>query len=164
MKRIILPEMPHHVVQRGLNGRQTFFSDEDYSVYLQFMAESCRRYNVEVLAYCLMPDHVHMIAVPGEERSFAYCFRVGHGRYTQYMNKRIGRKGQFWQGRYSAHLLDENYLLACARYIEINPVKREYVEFPDEWRWSSAPAHIHGKSDELVSVTPLFYINNLRTL
>lgn len=155
MKRIVMPGLPHHVIQRGLEGRQTFLSEKDYAVYLGIMVECCYRHGVEIWAYCLMPDHVHLIAVPKEKNSLAICLRAAHGQYTRYINRRTGNSGQFWQGRYASHLLDEHYLLACANYIEINPVKREYVEQPEDWPWSSARAHITGRDDSLVLVKPL---------
>lgn len=155
MKRIIVPNLPHHIVQRGLNGQQTFLSDEDYAVYLEIMSQCCCQYGVEVLAYTLMPDHVHLIAVPQERNSLSNCLRVAHGRYSKYINRRTGNKGAFWQGRYSSHLLDETYVLTCARYIEINALKREYVNKPELWRWCSAQAHIDGCDDVLVRVQSL---------
>ncbi len=155
MKRITVPGLPHHVIQRGLQGRQTFLNENDYSVYLKIMAECCLRYDVEIWTYCLMPDHIHLIAIPKEKKSLSNCLRVAHGRYTRYINRRTGSNGQFWQGRYASHLLDEQYLIACARYIEINPVKREYVDQPEDWPWSSAQAHITGSNDSLVLVKPL---------
>ncbi len=127
-------------------------TDNDYVAYLEIIAECSRRHGVEIWAYCLMPDHVHLIAVPEEKNSLSNCLRAAHGRYTKYINRRTGSSGQFWQGRYSSHLLDEEYLIACARYIEINPVKREYVDQPEDWPWSSAKAHIMKKDDPLVKV------------
>ncbi len=150
MKRIIIPKLPHHVVQRGLDGRQTFFNEKDYLFYITILTDYCRRYEVKILSYCLMPDHVHLIAVPNEKQSLSRCLRIVHSRYTQYINSRTCSKGQFWQGRYSSHVMDEGNLLVCARYIEINPVKREYVKQPEDWRWSSSRAHISGKNDLLV--------------
>ncbi|MFH2046784.1 MAG: transposase [Pseudomonadota bacterium] len=155
MKRITVPGLPHHVIQRGLHGRQTFLNENDYAVYIEIMVDCCRKHGVEIWAYCLMPDHVHLIAVPMEKRSLSSCLRSAHGRYTRYINRRTGKSGQFWQGRYSSHLLDEKYLIACTRYIEINPVKREYVDQPEDWPWSSARAHIAGTDDSLVLVKPL---------
>lgn len=130
-------------------------SNNDYAAYLEIMAECCCRHGVEVWAYCLMPDHVHLIAVPREKNSLSSCLRAAHGRYTRYINRQTGSSGQFWQGRYSSHLLDEQYLIACARYIEINPVKREYVVQPEDWPWSSAKAHTTKSDDLLVKAGPL---------
>ncbi len=155
MKRITIPGLPHHVVQRGLQGRQTFLNHDDYAVYLEIITECCLRHGVDVWAYCLMPDHVHLIAVPGEKNALTKCLRAAHGRYTRYINLRTGSRGQFWQGRYASHLLDEKHLIACARYIEINPVKRDYVDEPEDWQWSSAKAHIMKNDDPLVQTGPL---------
>ena len=155
MKRIIITNLPHHIIQRGLNGRQTFLIDDDYVVYLKIMAQCCRQYQIEILAYSLMPDHVHLIAIPKEQNSLSKCLRVAHGRYSKYINRRTGCTGQFWQGCYSSHFLDQHYLLTCARYIEINALKREYVDQPEQWRWCSAQAHINGCDDDLVRVQPL---------
>ncbi len=155
MKRITVPGLPHHVIQRGLQGRQTFLSENDYAVYLEIMAQSCHRHGVEIWTYCLMPDHVHLISIPREKNSLSNCLRSAHSRYASYINRRTGSNGQFWQGRYASHPLDEHYLIACARYIEINPVKREYVDQPEDWLWSSARAHVTGSDDSLVLVKPL---------
>lgn len=155
MKRMTLSNLPHHIVQRGLNGRQTFLIEDDYAMYLEIMAQCCCTYQVGILAYTLMPDHVHLIAIPQGINSLSNCLRVAHGRYSKYINQRTGRTGQFWQGRYSSHLLDEHYLLTCARYIEINALKREYVETPEQWHWCSAQAHIDGCDDGVVRVQPL---------
>jgi len=155
MKRITIAGLPHHVIQRGLQGRQTFLINNDYVAYLEIMSECSRRHGVEVWAYCLMPDHVHLIVVPREKNSLSICLRAAHGRYTRYINRQTGSSGQFWQGRYSSHLLDGQYLIACARYIEINPVKREYVDHPEDWPWSSAHAHIMKSDDTLVHAKPL---------
>lgn len=155
MKRTIIPGLPHHAIQRGLHGRKTFFTNEDYRVYLEIMSDCTRRHGLEIWSYCLMPDHVHFIAIPKEETSLSNCFRAAHSRYTKYIHSRTGSSGQFWQGRYASHLLDEQYLIACARYIEINPVKREYVAQPEDWKWSSARAHIMKSDDSLVHAKAL---------
>jgi REP-associated tyrosine transposase len=155
MKRTTIPGLPHHVIQRGLHSRKTFLSNQDYRVYLEIMSDCIRRHGVEIWAYCLMPDHVHLIAIPQEKNSLSNCLRAAHGRYTKYINQRTGNSGQFWQGRYASHLLDEQYLIACTRYIEINPVKRDYVAQPDDWKWSSAMAHTLQNDDSLVQVKPL---------
>lgn len=155
MKRITRVGLPHHVIQRGLDGRRTFLSDEDYVVYLGILSECIRRHGLDIWAYCLMPDHVHLIAIPKDTKSLPNCMRGVHGRYTRYINRRTDTSGQFWQGRFASHLLDEEYLVTCARYIEINPVKRNYVNTPGDWRWSSAGAHISKNDDSLIKVQPL---------
>ncbi len=155
MTKATIPGLPHHGIQRGLHGRKTFLINQDYAVYLEIMSECTLRHGVEIWSYCLMPDHIHLIAIPKEKKSLANCFRAAHGRYTKYINRRTGNRGQFWRGRYASHLLDEQYLIACARYIEINPVKRDYVAQPEDWNWSSARAHIMKNDDSLVYAKPL---------
>jgi len=155
MKRITQTGCPHHVIQRGLEGRQTFLCHDDYAVYFEIITEASLRHGVDVWAYCLMPDHVHLIALPKENGGLSRCLKAAHGRYTKYINQRTGGKGQFWQGRYASHILGEDYLIACARYIEINPVKRAYVDHPEDWQWSSAKAHIRKQDDLLVRTRPL---------
>jgi len=154
-RRTVLSGYPHHIIQRGDNGRQIFFGKEDYLTYIEFMADSCLSYDIEIWTYCLMPDHSHLIAVPKEKDSLSAALRKAHSRYTKYINKRKGLSGRFWKGRFASHVMDEHYLIACARYIEINPVKRDYVKSAEQWKWSSAVAHINGKDDGLVKVKPL---------
>lgn len=136
--RVIAPGMPHHITQRGNRRQQTFFSDDDYHAYISLMAEWCDKYGVDIWSYCLMPNHVHLIAVPGEKDSLTKAIGEAHRRYTRRINFREGWRGHLWQGRFASYLLDEPYLLACARYIEMNPVRAGLVENPMDWRWSSA--------------------------
>lgn len=122
---------------------------------MKIITETTQQFNIAIWAYCLMPDHVHLIAVPDKKESLSIWMRSAHTRYARYINRKTNQKGQFWQGRYASHILDETYLIACTRYIEINPVKRAYVVTPEEWPWSSARAHITGNDDELVQTGPL---------
>ncbi|MDY0399036.1 MAG: transposase [Desulfuromonas thiophila] len=153
--RIIAPGLPHHVTQRGNRRQQTFFCDEDYLVYLDLMAQWCRHYNVAVWAWCLMPNHVHLIAVPQALEGLSRAVGEAHRRYTRHVNFRENWRGHLWQGRFASFPMDEQYLLATARYIEMNPVAAGLAAQPEEYRWSSARAHLAGKDDELVSVAPL---------
>ena len=153
--RVVAPEMPHHITQRGNRRQQTFFSDEDYQAYIELMAEWCGKHRVEIWAYCLMPNHIHLIAVPPAHESLMLAIGEAHRRYTRRINFSKGWRGHLWQGRFGSYILDEVYLLACARYIEMNPVRAKLVETPIKWRWSSAAAHIRNKDDQLVKVGPL---------
>ena len=146
---------PHHITQRGNRRQQTFFFADDYSAYIDLMAEWCGRHKVEVWAYCLMPNHVHMIAVPCSEAALRLAIGEAHRRYTRRVNFREGWRGHLWQGRFSFFVMDENYLLVATRYVEHNPVKAGLVTRPEDWQWSSALAHIAGQDDRLVKVTPL---------
>jgi len=136
--------MPHHVTQRGNRRQETFFSEADYQAYLELMAEWCQKRQVEIWAYCLMPNHVHLIAVPGTKEGLQLAIGEAHRRYSRLINFRQGWRGHLWQGRFSSFILDEAYLLACARYVERNSVRAGLVEKPEQWRWSSAAAHMSG--------------------
>ena len=153
--RVVVPGIPHHVTQRGVRRMETFFDDEDYDVYLRLMREWCDASGIEVWAYCLMPNHVHLVAVPESKESLARGIGEAHRRYTRHINFKKGWKGYLWQGRFASFPMDEDYLLATCRYVELNPVRAKLCERPEEYRWSSAKAHLLGKDDELVKVKPM---------
>ena len=153
--RVIAPGIPHHITQRGNRRQKTFFLDDDYRMYLNLMAEWCKRHKVEVWAYCLMPNHVHLLAVPESEDGLRRAIGEAHRRYTRHVNFREGWKGHLWQGRFNSFPMEESYFIAAARYVELNPVRARIVSKPDEYRWSSATAHLAGKDDQLVNVAPL---------
>ena len=156
--RVIVPGLPHHVTQRGNRRQQTFFCDDDYQAYLELMAEWCGKYQVQIWAYCLMPNHVHLIAVPETEEGLARAIGEAHRRYTRRINFREKWRGHLWQERFASFPMDERYLLAAARYVEMNPVAADKVALPGEYRWSSAAAHLAGNDDQLVKVKPLLDI------
>ena len=137
---------------------QTFFSDDDYQEYITLMANSCQRYKVDVWAYCLMPNHVHLIAVPMETDSLRHAMGEAHLRYTRYVNFREGWRGHLWQERFASYPMSENHLLAAVRHVELNPVRAGLVENPWSYKSSSAGAHVRGYDDELVRVGPLLEI------
>lgn len=155
MARVIAVGMPHHITQRGNRRQQTFFSKEDYTAYIELMAEWCVRHAVDIWAYCLMPNHIHLIAVPSNSEGLRLAIGEAHRRYTLRINFRKGWKGYLWQGRFSSFVMDERYVLACVRYVENNPVRARLVKQPEQWHWSSAAAHIAGENDRLVNVAPM---------
>jgi putative transposase len=155
LARVVIPGMPHHVTQRGNRRQQTFFHDHDYAAYLELLAEWCAKEGVEIWAYCLMPNHIHLIAVPNCEQSLRRAIGEAHRRYTRRINFRQKWRGYLWQGRFGSFVMDEPYLLAAARYVELNPVRALLAASADEWRWSSARAHLLGCDDRLVKVAPL---------
>lgn len=158
--RAVAPGVPHHVTQRGNRRQQAFFNDEDYQSYLNLMSEWCARFRVEVWAYCLMPNHVHLIAVPETKDGLNLAIGEAHRRYTRRINFREDWRGHLWQGRFSSFIMEDQYLLACTRYVELNPVRAGLVKNPEDWRWSSAAAHIAGQEDTLVKTDPLLQIVN----
>ena len=144
---------------------ETFFSAADYKEYLQLMARWCDRCNVQVWSYCLMPNHVHLIAVPATEDSLHKAIGEAHRRYTRYINFQKDWKGHLWQGRFASYPMDERHLLAVTRYIILNPVKAGLAHKPEEYPWSSARAHLLGKDDILVKIGPLSsMVNNWHDL
>ena len=153
--RVVVPGCPHHVTQRGNRRQETFFTKDDYRTYLELMGEWCGECGVEIWAYCLMPNHVHLIAVPSEAEGLARAIGEAHRRYTRYVNFREGWRGHLWQGRFGSFAMDEEHLLAAARYIELNPVRARIVRKPHRYPYSSARAHLEGRADPLLSNSPL---------
>lgn len=153
--RVIAPGIPHHVTQRGNRRQQTFFCDDDYRKYLALMAEWTGKHEVEIWTWCLMPNHVHLIAVPSTPESLARAIGEAHRRYTRRINLRENWRGHLWQERFASFPLDENHLIASARYIEMNPVASDLVAHPWEYPWSSAKAHLAGQGDQLLKGSPL---------
>ena len=153
--RVVAPGYPHHITQRGNRRQATFFREEDYRLYKQLMAEWCSFHGIAVWAYCLMPNHVHLIVVPQTEDSLRLAIGEAHRRYTCHINFRENWRGHLWQGRFSSYVMDEKYLLAAARYVELNPVRARLVADPAEYPWSSARAHLTGAGDGLATAEPL---------
>ena len=155
LARVVIPSIPHHVTQRGNRRQQTFLCDEDYQAYLDLMAHWCDECGVDVWAYCLMPNHVHLIAAPAVEAALCRAIGEAHRRYTRRVNFREGWRGHLWQGRFASYPMDEAHLYAATRYVELNPMRAKLVSEPTEYRWSSARAHVEGRDDALVKVKPL---------
>jgi len=152
---VVVPNFPHHVTQRGNRRQQTFFSDEDYGEYLDLMATSCARCTTEVWAYCLMPNHVHLVMVPRQSDGLRCTVGETHRRYTRRVNFREGWRGHLWQERFHSFVMDERYLLGAVRYVESNPVRAGLCAQAADWPWSSARAHLRGEDDQLVRVAPM---------
>ena len=155
MARVVVPNFPHHVTQRGNRRQQTFFCADDYRAYLSLLAAAVEHAGVAVWAYCLMPNHVHLVVVPQQENSLRALFAEAHRRYTRHINFREGWRGHLWHERFHSFVLDEQYLLATVRYVELNPVRARLCTTAQEWPWSSAAAHLHGEDDLLVAVAPM---------
>jgi len=153
--RLVIPGHPHHVTQRGNRREPVFFQDEDYAAYLYLLREWADRAGTQVWAYCLMPNHVHLILVPSQEDGLRATLGEAHRRYTRMINFREGWRGHLWQERFHSFVMDETHLLHCARYVALNPVAAGMVARPEDWPWSSAQAHAKGKSDGVVRVEPL---------
>jgi putative transposase len=155
MPRLVVPNYPHHVTQRGNRRQQTFFVENDYRTYLAFIAESMAEVDAAIWAYCLMPNHVHFVIVPTDEDALAGLFSNAHRRYTRHINHRHDWRGHLWQERFHSVVMDEQHLIATVRYVELNPVRAGLCANPSDWRWSRVHAHLRGRDDEGVAVDPM---------
>jgi putative transposase len=129
----------------------TFFLEEDYATYVGLMKEWCEKWSVDVLAWCLMPNHVHLILVPKLEEGLARAVGEAHRRYTRAVNFREKWRGHLWQGRFSSCVMDEPHTWMAIRYVELNPVRAGMVQEAKEYRWSSARGHEARTDDALVT-------------
>ena len=149
--RQVLPGIPHHVTQRGNRRQPTFFSDADYALYLGLLRYWCSRSDTAIWAWCLMPNHVHLVLVPSRADGLRSALAPAHRRYTWEVNQREGWRGHLWQSRFASFAMDEAHLHACLRYVELNPVRAGLVERPEDWRWSSARAHLGLEGEALAA-------------
>ena len=149
--RLNLAGMPLHLVQRGNNRSACFFTDEDYRFYLHWLSLYAHQYGCAIHAYVLMTNHVHLLLTPTKADAPAKLMQSLGRRYVQYINKFYKRSGTLWEGRYKASVVNaDEYLLACYRYIELNPVRAGMVEHPREYVWSSNAANAAGQSNPLL--------------
>ncbi|HWR90025.1 MAG TPA: transposase [Dissulfurispiraceae bacterium] len=149
--RAVAVGYPHHITQRGNYRQRVFDSDDDFLRYLDWLTLYSRKYSLSIWAYCLMNNHVHFIAVPHEDDALAKTFNTLHMRYSQHINMKQDQRGHLWQGRFYSCVLDERHLYAAVRYVENNPVKAGIVLKADQYRWSSAGAHVKGHADTVLS-------------
>ena len=150
-----MPGAPHHVLQRGNPGQRIFATDQDYKEYLQLVAEGCATAKVKILAYCLLPKQVQLILVPSSAKALRQALGEAHRRYTRAVNIRRSRDGGLFRGRFASFPMDQASLSLCARYVETAPIRGKAAARAKDWRWSSASAHLKGKSDGLIDVKPL---------
>lgn len=152
LPRLVVAGAPLHLIQRGNNRSATFFSAEDYGRYGAVLFEASQRYGCAIHAYVLMTNHVHLLLTPRDSRGPARMMQAVGRTYVRYFNERYERTGTLWEGRYRSTIVDsEGYLLACARYIELNPVRARMVEDPSQYYWSSHRHNAYGQPDPLVT-------------
>lgn len=149
--RVVFAGLPHHVTQRGNRREEVFFRDSDRVTYLDWLREYCLASRVEVLAYCLMSNHVHLVLVPETNDGLEKVLRPLHMRYAQRVNRLRLTSGHLWQGRYFSSVLDESYLWAAIGYVERNPVRAGMAHAAQDYRWSSARAHCRVRPDALLT-------------
>ena len=155
LARVVVPDHPHHVTQRGNGRARTFFGDDDYALYRDLLAEHCRAAGVAIWAWCLMPNHVHLILVPSDADGLRRALAPVHRRYAGIIHARRRRTGHFWQGRFGAVVLDEAHLAAALAYVALNPVRARLVARARDWRWASTRAHLSGRDDGITTLAEI---------
>lgn len=149
--RYFIPGIPQHVIQRGVDRQAVFFETGDYQLYLDSLCEAARRYECQIHAYVLMTNHVHLLVTPGDKRTIPLVMQAMGRSYVQRLNKKYDRTGTLWQGRYKASLVqDDVYMLACYKYIELNPVRAGLVSMPGDYPHSSYAHNANGDKNELL--------------
>ena len=140
--RVVIPQCPHHITQRGNNRRDVFFNDGDRETYLRLLRTYSSEYAVDILGYCLMTNHIHVVAAPSTETGLAKAFGLAHNDYSRWLNIRRGESGHVWQNRFFSCPVESRYLWAVLAYVERNPVRAGLAGKSDDWRWSSARDHL----------------------
>lgn len=156
--RLVIPGYAHHVLQRGVSGQLLFCDDEDHAAFLVWLREASRRFGVAIHAYALMPQAVQLLATPGDTEGLGRMMQWIGRHYVPYFNRKHGRAGTLWSGRYKATVLDANqYLLPSSIFVERMPAAQGLVEDPARYRWSSCAHHANGVPDTVVSDHPLYW-------
>jgi len=149
--RLLLPGVPLHIIQRGNNRQACFYAEEDYRFYLQWLQEYARKAACRIHAYVLMTNHVHLLLSSSRPEGAGSLMKALGQRYVQYINRAYHRSGALWEGRFRSCLIhEEAYLMACQRYIELNPVRAGMVRYPAAYLWSSHRVNAQGEPGELV--------------
>jgi putative transposase len=151
--RVVAEGLPHHITQRGNRKMKVFRDDNDREIYLRLLRKFSIEYSLEILAYCLMSNHVHLVAIPEEIQSLSRTIAQTHMRYSKYFNQKYSESGHLWHSRFFSCVLDESHTIAAARYIERNPARAGLVSQPRDYRWSSARGHLGEVKDPILSKT-----------
>ena len=147
--RVVVPGLPHLVIQRGADNRQVFFSADDYRDYIKLVGESCARWKVRIWAYCLMPNRVHLVVQPTTENALARALGEAHRRYAKKVNERAGRAGRLWHARFSSCALQQSWLTKAMRFVERTPVDSGMLPSVADYPWCSASARLKGGEDAM---------------
>lgn len=154
-RRLVFPDVPHHVVQRGNRRQRIFFTDADRRAYVRLLAQACALHSTRCLAWCLMDNHIHLILVPATGDGLRAPLASVHTAYSQRINRAQELAGHLFQGRFASYAMDDAHLMVAARYIENNPVTAGLAGSAEQWRWSSARAHVGRRADGLTDVDAL---------
>lgn len=158
LPRLVVPGLPHHLIQRGHNRQPIVLDDEDRRQFLALLREAAVNQRVALHAYVLMDNHLHLLATPETPEGLSRMMQSLGRRYVAAFNQRHGRSGTLWEGRFRAAPLEaERHLLACMRYIELNPQRAGWVMEPGSYAWSSGPQHLGHRRDPLITEHPLFW-------
>jgi putative transposase len=152
--RAVAVGVPHHITQRGNRKLDVFFTKEDRARYLGWLVEYSERYGLDILAYCLMTNHIHIVGRPNNPTAMAKTFQLTHKRHSEAVNREQGWNGHLWQERYYSTTLDERHLSQAVLYVEQNPVRAKMVSQAHEYPWSSAACHCGLKEDIVLSGDP----------
>ncbi len=155
LPRIVVPGCPHHVTARGNRREPIFFEGGDQDIYCDMLAEQMRKYDVEAWAYCLMPNHVHLILCPRDANGLARALGAAHKRWANFINGRGRWRGHLFGGRFASVAMDEAHLISALRYVALNPVRARLAARAEDWTWSSVRAHLDGLDNGLVTVRPV---------
>ena len=153
--RAVAVGYPHHITQKGNYGQKIFHSNTDRIKYLNWINEYSKKYKLIIISYCLMSNHVHMIVIPLKQESLAQLFKIVHTRYAQYLNKKRGKRGHLWKGRYYSCILDETLLFTAIKYVERNPVAAGMIACAWQYKWSSAAIHSGIRQSQILKLLPL---------
>jgi putative transposase len=156
LARVVAPEVPHHITHRGNRREPVFFNSRDRFFYKELLAQYARNFELEIWAYCLMTNHIHLIATAHFLDSLAKTMCCVQGQFARYQNRLYKWSGHLWENRFYSTPLDSRHLWAAVRYVEMNPVRASLVKDPAEYEWSSARAHISELDDPLLSPTRPF--------
>jgi putative transposase len=157
LPRLVAPQVPLHIVHRGNNRQRCFFGESDYLFYLELLKQAAGRADCQVHAYVLMTNHVHLLVTPATADGPGNMMKALGERYVRYVNRRYARTGSLWDGRFRSCLVQEDaYLLACQRYIELNPVRAKIVAHPFQYPWSSYRRNAHGQPNSVITPHPIY--------
>ena len=158
LPRLVIPNQPHHVIQRGNDGQLIFRDTADHELFLSRLKDGARQFKVAIHAYVLMPTHLHLLVTPSDLEGLGRMMQWIGRHYVPYFNQKYARAGTLWQGRYKAAVIDaQRYFIACCAYIELNPVRGGLVQTAGDYPWSSYQHHVGIKSDPIISDHPLYW-------
>lgn len=155
--RLVVAGYPHHIILRGNNRSAIFHNDEDRRFFINFLKEAKEKTKSKIYAYCLMTNHAHLLVEPSQNEGLGKMIQSLGRKYVQYINQTHQRSGTLWEGRFKSSLVSKDeYLLACARYIELNPIRAKIVKYPADYPWSSFNFKAEGKQDQLLDEDPVY--------